>query len=97
MIITQKVKYIDADGKRLKLQIWDTAGQDRFKTITSSYYRGAQGIVIVYDITDRISFDNVKIWLGEIEKYADEKVFKFLVGNKCDLEDRRKVSYHEGN
>lgn len=52
----KKVKYIDLDNKRLKLQIWDTAGQDRFKTITSSYYRGAHGIVIVYDITDRESF-----------------------------------------
>lgn len=53
------------------LMQWDTAGQDRFKTITSSYYRGADGIIIVYDITDKTSFENVKTWLAEIEKYVD--------------------------
>ena len=64
---------------------WDTAGQDRFKTITSSYYRGADGIIVVYDITDRTSFDNVKTWLAEIEKYVEERTVKFIVGNKNDL------------
>jgi len=94
--LAQKVKYVECDGQKVKLQIWDTAGQDRFKTITSSYYRGAHGIVIVYDVTDRDSFEAVKNWIGEIDKYSDEKVFKFLVGNKCDLADRRQVSTEEG-
>lgn len=87
---------MDMEGKKIKLQIWDTAGQDRFKTITSSYYRGAHGIVIVYDVTDRESFEGVKNWIGEIDKYAEEKVFKFLVGNKSDLADRRQISTEEG-
>lgn len=74
---------------------WDTAGQERFRTITSSYYRGAHGIIIVYDITDRESFDNVKQWLNEIDRYACENVNKLLVGNKCDLESKRQVDFEE--
>jgi Ras-related protein Rab-1A len=74
---------------------WDTAGQDRFRTITSSYYRGADGIIIVYDLTDRQSFDNVKNWLEEIEKYVEEKTKKYIVGNKNDLEERRQVKAEE--
>ncbi|TMX02158.1 hypothetical protein EJD97_022498 [Solanum chilense] len=72
---------------------WDTAGQERFRTITSSYYRGAHGIIIVYDITDQESFNNVKQWLSEIDRYASENVNKLLVGNKSDLNDNRAVSY----
>jgi Ras-related protein Rab-1A len=75
---------------------WDTAGQERFRTITSSYYRGAHGIIIVYDITDRESFDNVKQWLNEIDRYACENVNKLLVGNKCDLESKRQVRESAG-
>jgi Ras-related protein Rab-1A len=75
---------------------WDTAGQERFRTITSSYYRGAHGIIIVYDITDRESFDNVKQWLNEIDKYACENVNKLLVGNKSDLDNKRQVDFEEG-
>ena len=75
-----------------KAQIWDTAGQERFRTITSSYYRGAHGIIIVYDITDEDSYNNVKQWLNEIDRYASEKVDKLLVGNKADLTDKRKVN-----
>lgn len=74
---------------------WDTAGQERFRTITSSYYRGAHGIIIVYDITDRESFDNVKQWLSEIDRYACENVNKLLVGNKCDMDSKRQVEYEE--
>ena len=66
-------------GKSVRLDVWDTAGQERFRTITSSYYRGAHGIIIVYDITDRESFDNVKQWLNEIDRYACENVNKLLV------------------
>ena len=86
-----KIRTIELDGKCIKLQIWDTAGQERFRTITSSYYRGAHGIIIVYDITDEDSYNNVKQWLNEIDRYASEKVDKLLVGNKADLSDKRKV------
>eukprot|EP01120_Amphizonella_sp_Union-15-10_P000611 TRINITY_DN10657_c0_g1_i1.p1 TRINITY_DN10657_c0_g1~~TRINITY_DN10657_c0_g1_i1.p1 ORF type:complete len:171 (-),score=29.41 TRINITY_DN10657_c0_g1_i1:39-551(-) len=72
---------------------WDTAGQERFRTITSSYYRGAHGIIIVYDVTDQVSFTNVKQWLQEIDRYACESVNKLLVGNKCDLQTRRAVDF----
>eukprot|EP01119_Soliformovum_irregulare_P014288 TRINITY_DN3908_c0_g1_i1.p1 TRINITY_DN3908_c0_g1~~TRINITY_DN3908_c0_g1_i1.p1 ORF type:complete len:203 (-),score=28.35 TRINITY_DN3908_c0_g1_i1:240-848(-) len=86
-----KIKTLNIDGKTVKLQIWDTAGQERFRTITSSYYRGAQGIILVYDCTDRESFTNVKQWMGEIDRYACENVNKLLVGNKCDLNAERTV------
>merc|ERR1711934_862907 len=88
-----KIRTIELDGKILKLQVWDTAGQERFRTITSSYYRGAHGIIIVYDVTDQDSFDNVKQWLQEIERYASENVKKLLVGNKCDLHQKKVVDY----
>eukprot|EP01002_Notosolenus_urceolatus_P011663 NODE_4033_length_848_cov_46.964956_g3342_i0.p1 GENE.NODE_4033_length_848_cov_46.964956_g3342_i0~~NODE_4033_length_848_cov_46.964956_g3342_i0.p1 ORF type:complete len:208 (-),score=52.29 NODE_4033_length_848_cov_46.964956_g3342_i0:99-722(-) len=88
-----KIKTIHLDGKTIKLQIWDTAGQDRFRTITSSYYRGAHGIIVCYDVTEMESFNNVKTWLKEIEKYASEDVRKLLVGNKCDLVVRKVVDY----
>eukprot|EP01052_Picozoa_sp_SAG31_P064282 SAG31_NODE_23151_length_510_cov_0.768856_1_plen_114_part_10 len=70
---------------------WDTAGQERFRTITSSYYRGANGIIVIYDITDKDSFENVKHWLGEIERYANDGVVKMLIGNKSDLTEKRMV------
>ena len=88
-----KIKTVDLDGKVVKLQIWDTAGQERFRTITSSYYRGAHGIIIVYDVTDTESFDNVKNWLKEIDKNAAESVQKLLVGNKSDLASKKSVDY----
>ncbi|KAD6453425.1 hypothetical protein E3N88_08130 [Mikania micrantha] len=75
---------------------WDTAGQERFRTITSSYYRGAHGIIVVYDVTDQESFNNVKQWLSEIDRYANENVNKLLVGNKCDLTSQKVVSYETG-
>ncbi|GER50832.1 RAB GTPase homolog 1A [Striga asiatica] len=88
-----KIRTVEQDGKTIKLQIWDTAGQERFRTITSSYYRGAHGIIIVYDVTDMESFNNVKQWLNEIDRYASENVNKLLVGNKCDLAENRAVPY----
>eukprot|EP01106_Pelomyxa_sp_JSP_P013041 TRINITY_DN3762_c0_g1_i1.p1 TRINITY_DN3762_c0_g1~~TRINITY_DN3762_c0_g1_i1.p1 ORF type:complete len:212 (+),score=65.86 TRINITY_DN3762_c0_g1_i1:1020-1655(+) len=88
-----KIRTIELEGKTVKLQIWDTAGQERFRTITSSYYRGAHGIIVVYDITDTVSFDNVKHWLQEIDRYACENVNKLLVGNKSDLAGKRAVEY----
>jgi len=90
-----KIRTIELEGKTVKLQIWDTAGQERFRTITSSYYRGAHGIIIVYDVTDRDSFNNVKHWIQEIDKYAADGVKKLLVGNKCDLQSKKAVSYDE--
>merc|ERR1711967_23596 len=87
-----KIKTIELDGKVIKLQIWDTAGQERFRTITSSYYRGAHGIIVVYDVTDQESFNNVKVWLQEIDRYANENVNKMLVGSKCDLTTKKVVN-----
>ena len=91
-----KIKTLDIDGKSCKLQIWDTAGQERFRNIISSYYRGAQGIMLVYDITDLESFQNLNTWLIEIEKNASKNVYKILVGNKCDMENERKVTVEQG-
>ena len=91
-----KIKTIDIEGKSCKLQIWDTAGQERFRNIISSYYRGAQGIMLVYDITDLESFQNLNSWLIEIEKNASKSVYKILVGNKCDMENERKVTTEQG-
>ena len=87
-----KVKHIDMDGKRVKLTVWDTAGQERFRTLTSSYYRGAHGVVLVYDVTRTDSFENLEQWLKEVQLYSPnngEAVIKLLVGNKIDLD--RKV------
>ena len=78
-MVEQKIRTIELDGKTIKLQIWDTAGQERFRTISSTYYRGAHGIIVVYDITNLDSFNNVKRWLEEINKYARENVNKLLV------------------
>lgn len=88
-----KIRTVELDGKVIKLQIWDTAGQERFRTITSSYYRGAHGIIVVYDVTDQESFNNVKQWLNEIDRYASDNVNKLLVGNKSDLTSKKVVDY----
>ena len=85
------IRTINLDGKTIKLQIWDTAGQERFRTITASYYRGAHGIMIVFDLTNKDSFNNIKIWLSECSKYAPENVPLILVGNKADLVTKREV------
>jgi len=90
-----KIKNIGVDGKRIKLQIWDTAGQERFRTITTSYFRGAQGILLVYDVTDRRSFESIRNWISQIQQHADVHVNKVLVGNKCDMLDEKVVSTEE--
>ncbi|CAB9527816.1 Ras-related protein Rab [Seminavis robusta] len=91
-----KIKNVDIDGTRIKLQIWDTAGQERFRTITTSYFRGAQGILLVYDVTDRRSFESIRNWISQIQQHADVHVNKILVGNKCDMTDEKVVSTEEG-
>ena len=91
-----KIKTLELDNKSVKLQIWDTAGEERFRNIVSSYYRGAHGIMMVYDITDLESFQNLNSWLIEIEKNASKNVYKILVGNKKDMESDRKVTYEQG-
>merc|ERR1712146_202829 len=80
-----KIKNILLDGKRIKLQIWDTAGQERFRTITTSYFRGAQGILLVYDCTDSQTFQSIRNWVAQIGMHADVNVNKILVANKCDM------------
>jgi small GTP-binding protein len=86
---------IVTDGKVIKAQIWDTAGQERYRAITSVYYRGAVGALLVYDITKRQSFDNVTRWLKELRDHADAHIVIMLVGNKKDLRHQRQVSTDE--
>jgi Ras-related protein Rab-1A len=92
-----KLKNIEIEGKKIKLQIWDTAGEERFRTITTSYYKGAHAILIVFDITEKDSFEHVKNWVADIDKFAKQGVLRILVGNKCDLEKQRIVSKEEAN
>ncbi|VDM34342.1 unnamed protein product [Hydatigera taeniaeformis] len=91
-----KIKTVEIDGKRIKLQIWDTAGQERFQTITASYYRGAMGIMLVYSVTCRKSFENISKWMSNITNLASEEVEKIIVANKSDKVDQRQVSEEEG-
>lgn len=84
-----KVKTLTVDGNKAKLAIWDTAGQERFRTLTPSYYRGAQGVILVYDASSRETFDKLEEWLNEIEMYSTKKdIIKMLVGNKIDKKER---------
>lgn len=92
-----KIKTINLDQKKVKMQIWDTAGQERFRTITAAYYRGAHGVLLVYDVTDETSFENVRNWMRNIEAHASEGVKVCLIGNKCDCEEsKRKVTKDRG-
>ena len=91
-----KVKTLEINNKRVKMQIWDTAGQERFRTVVSTYFRGAHGILLLYDVTNKDSFKNLENWLIEIEKNSSDKVLKILVGNKCDLTEDREISEEEG-
>uniref|UniRef100_A0A1B0CDW6 Ras-related protein Rab-43 n=1 Tax=Lutzomyia longipalpis TaxID=7200 RepID=A0A1B0CDW6_LUTLO len=89
------MKTINIEGKKIKLQIWDTAGQERFRTITQSYYRSANGVIIVYDITKRSSFLNLQRWIEEVRRYTASSVILILIGNKCDMESLREVEFSE--
>nr|GLL27919.1 ras-related protein RABE1c-like [Ipomoea trifida] len=86
-----KIRTIELDGKRIKLQIWDTAGQERFRTITTAYYRGAMGILLVYDVTDESSFNNIRNWIRNIEQHASDNVNKILVANKADMDESKRT------
>ncbi|KAF6001213.1 hypothetical protein CCYA_CCYA16G4095 [Cyanidiococcus yangmingshanensis] len=87
---------VQTDGKVIKAQIWDTAGQERYRAITSAYYRGAVGALLVYDISKRSSFENAERWLKELRDHADQNIVIMLVGNKSDLKHLRSVSIEEG-
>jgi Ras-related protein Rab-1A len=87
-----RFRTVKIDKKTVKLQIWDTAGQERFRTITSAYYRGADGIIMVYDVTSTESFDHVNDWLKEVNRYAAPGTVQLLVGNKCDRTADRVVT-----
>ncbi|KAE8598666.1 hypothetical protein XENTR_v10016900 [Xenopus tropicalis] len=91
-----KTKTIHVAETALKLQIWDTAGQERFHTLSVSYFRGAQGFVLVYDITNPASFENTAVWMRDIKMKAGEEVEVVLLGNKCDREDEREVAKEQG-
>ena len=83
-----KIKTINVQDQRVKLQVWDTAGQERFRTITQTYYKGAMGIILVYDCTEESTFNNIQNWLKQIETHASSGVTKVLVANKTDLPNR---------
>uniref|UniRef100_A0A2C9LZP0 SOCS box domain-containing protein n=1 Tax=Biomphalaria glabrata TaxID=6526 RepID=A0A2C9LZP0_BIOGL len=88
-----RIKTIDVSGVSAKLHIWDTAGQDRFKNIVSSFYRGADGVVLVFDVTNMDSFQNIGTWMKDARHYASDQCTLLLVGNKSDLVKERVVSF----
>lgn len=94
--IDYKKQTLAYKGQKIGMQIWDTAGQERFRSITGSYIRGAQGIMLVYDVTDENTFNNVHVWLHTIKQQESNEMVKLLVGNKCDLESARVVSVESG-
>ncbi|XP_069140127.1 uncharacterized protein [Argopecten irradians] len=91
-----KIRTVDLDNKVVRLQIWDTAGQERFKTITASFYRGSHGIMLVYDVSDMESFQNIGMWVEEAKKYGGSDATMILVGNKSDMTTKRTVTYEMG-
>ena len=95
IVLDIKIKQLEIDNKIINLKIWDTAGQERFKYIESLYYKNANGIILVYDISNLESFKSLNLWLIEIEKVGPKDVYKILVGNKCDLKNR-KINFEEG-
>ncbi|XP_068118124.1 ras-related protein Rab-37-like isoform X2 [Hyperolius riggenbachi] len=89
-------KIITVDDLRVNLQIWDTAGQERFRSVTHAYYRDAQALLLLYDVTNRQSFNNIRAWLTEVHEYAHKDVVIMLLGNKCDMSSSRVVRTEEG-
>ncbi|KAI9473800.1 MAG: ras family-domain-containing protein [Benjaminiella poitrasii] len=88
-------RFIEVNDRQIKLQIWDTAGQESFRSITRSYYRGAAGALLVYDITRRETFEHLSVWLEDVRQHANPNTVIMLIGNKCDLENNRQVSKEE--
>jgi len=91
-----KIRSVELDGKRIKLQIWDTAGQEQYRVMTNAFYRGAMGIFLVYDVTNEASFRNIQSWMVNLEQHASEGVLKMLMGNKCDIPDEREIDTARG-
>ncbi|CAM4650532.1 ras-related protein Rab-37 isoform X6 [Caretta caretta] len=89
-------KVVAVDGVKVKLQIWDTAGQERFRSMTHAYYRDAQALLLFYDITSKMSFDNVRAWLTQIHEYAQKDVVIMLLGNKADVSSERVIRMEDG-
>ncbi|KAK2501308.1 hypothetical protein MC885_018339 [Smutsia gigantea] len=89
-------KVLDMDGMKVKLQIWDTAGQERFRSVTHAYYRDAHALLLLYDVTNKASFDNIQAWLAEIQEYAQHDVALMLLGNKVDSAQERVVKREDG-
>ncbi|XP_071131447.1 ras-related protein Rab-26-like isoform X6 [Mytilus edulis] len=89
-------KVVDVEGTKVKLQIWDTAGQERFRSVTHAYYRDAHALLLLYDVTNKASFDNIRAWLGEINEYAQEDVVIMLLGNKADMAGERMIRTEDG-
>ncbi|TRZ04465.1 hypothetical protein DNTS_027542 [Danionella cerebrum] len=89
-------KVLTVDELKVKLQIWDTAGQERFRSVTHAYYRDAQALLLLYDITSRSSFDNTRAWLTEIHEYAQDNIVIMLLGNKSDMSNKRVIRREEG-
>lgn len=89
-------KVVDVEGTKVKLQIWDTAGQERFRSVTHAYYRDAHALLLLYDVTNKASFDNIRAWLGEINEYAQEDVVIMLLGNKADMANERMIRTEDG-
>ncbi|KQS44362.1 ras-related protein Rab-26 isoform X3 [Drosophila erecta] len=95
--IMGKNKVVVVDGTRVKLQIWDTAGQERFRSVTHAYYRDAHALLLLYDVTNKTTYDNIRAWLGEIREYAQEDVVIVLIGNKADCSgSERQVKREDG-
>ena len=90
------VKNFKIENNIVKVQIWDTAGEERYRSITNAYYKGAKGSLLVYDITNKKSFENVEKWISDLKANADEDISMILLGNKTDLEDKRVVTTEEG-
>ncbi|XP_027597902.1 ras-related protein Rab-15 isoform X5 [Pipra filicauda] len=90
------MKTIEVDGIKVRIQIWDTAGQERYQTITKQYYRRAQGIFLVYDISSERSYQHIVKWASDVDEYAPDGVQKILIGNKADEEHKRQVPKEHG-
>src|SRR3990167_615667 len=86
--VDYKIRTVVINEKIIKLQIWDTAGQERFRTIASSYFRNANGLIMVFDLTDTQSFENIQYWLETVKRTTNNKMLKLLIGNKSDLVDK---------